>query len=63
VDRLKQILTGFNDECATSFFKSGKKQELIDRIVTQLELWRQTNNTDKWVRAKAVLHQVRTAGV
>jgi E3 SUMO-protein ligase PIAS1 len=63
VDRLKQILTGFNDECGTSFFKTGKKQELIDRIVAQLDVWRQTNSADRWMRAKAVLYQVRTAGV
>jgi E3 SUMO-protein ligase PIAS1 len=63
VDKLKQILTGFNDECSTTFFKSGKKQELIDRIVTQLDAWRQTNNSERWNKARAVIYQVRTSGM
>lgn len=63
VDRLKQILTGFNEECNTVFFKSGKKQEIIDRIVNQLDLWRQANCADKWLKAKAVLYQVRNSGM
>ncbi|EGO04293.1 hypothetical protein SERLA73DRAFT_157646 [Serpula lacrymans var. lacrymans S7.3] len=63
VDRLKQILVGFNEECFTIFSKSGKKQELIDRITTQLDIWRQANNADRWTKAKAVLLQVRSTGV
>ncbi|KAH7925216.1 hypothetical protein BV22DRAFT_1034323 [Leucogyrophana mollusca] len=63
VDKLKQILTGFNEQCLTLFHKSGKKQDLIDRIMSQLELWRQANNVDKWTKAQAVLHQVRTSGI
>ncbi|KAH7916427.1 PINIT domain-containing protein, partial [Hygrophoropsis aurantiaca] len=63
VDRLKQILAGFNDQCSTLFHKTGKKQDLIDRIMSQLELWRQANNVDKWTKAQAVLHQVRTSGM
>jgi hypothetical protein len=63
VDRLKQILTGLNEQCSTVFFKSGKKQDIIDRIVTQLDSWRHMNNTEKWVKAKAVLYQVRTSGM
>jgi len=63
VDRLKQILSGFNDECQAILFKSGKKQDLIDRIVSQLDQWRQANDADKWIRAKAVLHLVRNSGM
>jgi len=63
VDKLKQILTGFNEECSTVFFKTGKKQDIIDRIVAQLDIWRQANCADKWASAKAVLYQVRTTGV
>ncbi|EPQ60617.1 hypothetical protein GLOTRDRAFT_68408 [Gloeophyllum trabeum ATCC 11539] len=63
VDRLKQIITGLNDDCSTLISKSGKKQELIDRIVRQLDSWKQSNNTALWMKAKAILHQVRTSGV
>ncbi|KAF9076232.1 PINIT domain-containing protein [Rhodocollybia butyracea] len=62
VDRLKQILGGFNDECGTHFSKSGKKQEIIDRIVHTIDSWRQANSVDKWVKAKAILYQVRNSG-
>ncbi|KIJ68507.1 hypothetical protein HYDPIDRAFT_146698 [Hydnomerulius pinastri MD-312] len=63
VDKLKQILTGFNDQCQTVFHKSGKKQDLIDRIVGQMEAWRQANNVDKWTKAQAILYQVRNNGM
>ncbi|OAX44238.1 hypothetical protein K503DRAFT_846682 [Rhizopogon vinicolor AM-OR11-026] len=63
VDKLKQILSGFNEECNTVFHKSGKKQDLIERIVVQLETWRQANNIDKWSKAKAILYQVRNTGI
>ncbi|KAG1784012.1 PINIT domain-containing protein [Suillus placidus] len=63
VDKLKQILTGFNEECNTVFHKSGKKQDLIERIVQQLESWRQANNIDKWTKAKVILYQVRNTGM
>ncbi|ESK97922.1 miz zinc finger protein [Moniliophthora roreri MCA 2997] len=62
VDRLKQILQGFNDECGTHISKSGKKQEIIDKIVSILESWKQQNAVDKWNKAKAVLQQVRATG-
>lgn len=63
VDKLKQILAGFNEECNTVFHKSGKKQDLIERIVQQLESWRQANNIDKWTKAKVILYQVRNTGM
>ncbi|KAH0838266.1 miz zinc finger protein [Lanmaoa asiatica] len=63
VDKLKQILTGFNDQCQTVFVKSGKKQDLIDRIVHQMDAWRQSNNIEKWTKAQAILYQVRTSGM
>jgi E3 SUMO-protein ligase PIAS1 len=59
---LKQILTGLNDECGTHFSKSGKKQEIIDRIVTVFDSWRAANYEDKWAKAKAVVLQVRNLG-
>lgn len=62
VDKLKQILSGFNEQCNTSFHKSGKKQDLIDRVVFQMDTWRRENNVDKWTKAHAVLNQVRRTG-
>ncbi|KAF8213099.1 PINIT domain-containing protein [Mycena galopus ATCC 62051] len=63
VDKLKQILSGLNSECGTSFSKSGKKQDIIDRIVRTLDHWRSTSMTEKWVNAKAVVAQVRYSGI
>ncbi|CAA7258697.1 unnamed protein product [Cyclocybe aegerita] len=62
VDRLKQILAGFNDECGTHFAKSGKKQDLIDRIVVNMDQWQANSAEDKWLKAKAVIYQVRNTG-
>ncbi|KAF7339508.1 hypothetical protein MSAN_02165200 [Mycena sanguinolenta] len=63
VDKLKQILSGLNNECGTSFSKSGKKQEIIDRIIRTLDLWRASSMAEKWVKAKAVITQVRYSGI
>ncbi|KAF9457450.1 PINIT domain-containing protein [Collybia nuda] len=63
VDKLKQILTGLNEECGMHFPKSGKKQEIIDRIVATLDTWRTTNLEDNWVKARAVVYQVRNTGI
>lgn len=63
VDRLKQILSGLNDECGTHFSKSGKKQDIIDRIVATLDTWRAANMEDKWIKAKGVVYQVRNHGM
>jgi len=62
VDKLKQILTGLNEDCAGHYAKSGKKQELIDRIVAALDSFRLAGLEDKWLKAKAVIYQVRTQG-
>ncbi|KAF8168157.1 PINIT domain-containing protein [Crassisporium funariophilum] len=62
VDKLKQILSGLNDECGTHFSKSGKKQEIIDRIVAVLDMWRAANHEDKYMKAKSVVYQVRNTG-
>lgn len=62
VDRLKHIITGFNEECGTALSKSGKKQDLIERINRQLESWRMSQQADKFTKGKAVIHQVRTSG-
>ncbi|EIN13799.1 hypothetical protein PUNSTDRAFT_95125 [Punctularia strigosozonata HHB-11173 SS5] len=62
VDRLKHIISGLNDECSTNISKTGKKQELIDRINGALDGWRQASHTEKWTKAKSVLYQVRNSG-
>jgi E3 SUMO-protein ligase PIAS1 len=62
VDKLKQIITGLNDECGTSLPKSGKKQDIIDRIGFQLDHWRAARMEDKWLKAKNILSQVRSYG-
>jgi len=62
VDKLKQILSGLNDECGTHFSRTGKKQDLIDRIANALDSWRNGNFEDKWLKAKSVMQQVRTTG-
>jgi E3 SUMO-protein ligase PIAS1 len=63
VDKLKQILSGLNEQCGTNFSKSGKKQEIIDRIVVTLDHWRTGTMTEKWIKAKAVFAQVRYSGM
>jgi len=62
VDKLKQILTGFNDECGTHHNRSGKKQDLIDRATSSLDQWHNNKADDKWSKAKAVIAQVRSTG-
>ncbi|KAF5385229.1 hypothetical protein D9615_001478 [Tricholomella constricta] len=63
VDRLKQILSGFNEECSTHMAKTGKKQDVIDRIVAVLDNWRAQNMEDRWVKGKAIITQVRNTGI
>ncbi|EJF66776.1 PINIT domain-containing protein [Dichomitus squalens] len=60
VDQLKQILSAFNEECYTNHTKTGKKQDLIDKIVRSLDEWRRENNRERWSRAKAIMNRVRT---
>ncbi|KAF9270117.1 hypothetical protein L218DRAFT_1071605 [Marasmius fiardii PR-910] len=62
VDRLKQIIQGLNEECGTHISKSGKKQDLIDRLVSVIDGWKQQNMVDRWNKAKVVFDQVRSTG-
>ncbi|KAL1681508.1 PINIT domain-containing protein [Schizophyllum commune] len=62
VDRLKQTLTGINDECRTNLVKSGKKNEILTRITSLLRSYRDNNMTDQWTRAKGVINHVRSHG-
>ncbi|KAG6851171.1 hypothetical protein H0H93_015181 [Arthromyces matolae] len=63
VDRLKQILSGFNEECSAHLVKTGKKQEVIDRIVATLDGWRVQNLEDRWLKGKAIIAQVKNSGI
>ncbi|KAI5121284.1 hypothetical protein M0805_002328 [Coniferiporia weirii] len=63
VDKLKQIIAGLIEECRAQLSKSGKKQELIDRITGELDRYRYMRQAEQWTRARSVLHQVRTSGV
>ena len=62
MDRLKQIINGLVEECSAQLSKSGKKQDLIDRIIRELDNYRVNGKVEYWHRARAVLHQVRTSG-
>lgn len=62
VDKLKHILAGFNDECGMHFSKSGKKQDIIDRITAALDNMRASDSEDRWTKAKAIVYQVRNNG-
>ncbi|KAG6856642.1 hypothetical protein H0H87_002232 [Tephrocybe sp. NHM501043] len=60
VDKLKQILSGLNEECGSHLIKTGKKQEVIERIVSALDGFRDHNLEDRWLKAKAIIAQVRS---
>ncbi|KLO17060.1 hypothetical protein SCHPADRAFT_822182 [Schizopora paradoxa] len=62
VDRLKQIIQGISEENNVSLSKSGKKQDLIDRIVAELDKYHIRRLTEEWSRARAVLYQVKSTG-
>ncbi|KAI9065812.1 hypothetical protein FKP32DRAFT_1646795 [Trametes sanguinea] len=62
VEQLKQILTGFNDECYTNLTKTGKKQDLIDKITRELDNWRRSLSVEQWQKAKAIMQRVRQTG-
>ncbi|EIM92535.1 uncharacterized protein STEHIDRAFT_136385 [Stereum hirsutum FP-91666 SS1] len=62
VDRLKHIVAGFNEENFTMLSKTGKKQDLIERITGCMDLWKANRDVDKWTKARGVLYQVRNAG-
>ena len=55
VDRLKAIITGLNRDCDYHMPKSGKKQELIDRIRANLDEVFRLKQVDRWIAAKAVI--------
>ncbi|KAI0322662.1 PINIT domain-containing protein [Amylostereum chailletii] len=62
VDRLKTIIVGFNDECRSVIGKTGKKQDLIDRIIASLDKWKATSNLAMFTKARGVIYQVKHTG-
>lgn len=64
IDKLKRIIDGINDECRSirPIPKHGKKQDLIDRILAEMNDWHAKQNTEVYGRAKDVVGQVRDTG-
>ncbi|KIY50460.1 hypothetical protein FISHEDRAFT_71516 [Fistulina hepatica ATCC 64428] len=62
VDKLKIIVGSLNEECGTHLPKSGKKSDLIQRIVRTFDDWKAVRAVDKWTKALEVMNQVRKHG-
>ncbi|KAK2461956.1 hypothetical protein APHAL10511_006419 [Amanita phalloides] len=62
VDKLKHIIQGINEECHQQLAKSGKKQEIIERIEAFLDTLTARAAADQYTKAKDVILQVRTKG-
>ncbi|KAF7349619.1 E3 SUMO-protein ligase pli1 [Mycena sanguinolenta] len=56
---LKQIIVSLNLQCETRMARSGKKQDIVDRLRAQLATWKATNNVSKWKTAKAIIDEYR----
>lgn len=63
VDKLKHLVNGVNDECRIALSKSGRKQDLIDRLIHSMDSWKLRGDVEKWNKAKGVIQQVHTTGV
>jgi len=62
VDKLKHIIQGINEECHQQLAKSGRKQEIIERIEAFLDTLYARVGTDQYTKVKDVILQVRTKG-
>jgi len=62
VDKLKTIITAVNDECFAGISKTGKKQDLINRLSIWLDTLRNSNMGDKWQSARNIINSVRNNG-
>ena len=63
MDRLKSIILGLNEECQTNIGKTGKKQDLIDRISMVLDMWRSApGGSEKFTKARTVIYAVKRTG-
>jgi E3 SUMO-protein ligase PIAS1 len=62
VDKLRHIISGLNEQTSAGISKTGKKQDLIDRVRQVCNMWKTYGNADKWRKAKVILAQVRQNG-
>ncbi|KAJ7615515.1 PINIT domain-containing protein [Roridomyces roridus] len=56
---LKDIISGINTACRTSMSKSGRKQELIDRLRDTFAFWRTSDTGNNWRIAKTIIEQAQ----
>ncbi|KAJ6452023.1 PINIT domain-containing protein [Mycena vitilis] len=52
---LKQIIVSINTECGTHILRSGRKQDLIDRLSSQFATWKKSNDVARWKIAKGII--------
>ncbi|KAJ7093396.1 PINIT domain-containing protein [Mycena belliarum] len=55
---LKQIILSINNQCGTHMIRSGRKQELVDRLSMQLGAWKSNNDFAKWMAAKPIIDAI-----
>jgi E3 SUMO-protein ligase PIAS1 len=56
---LKQIILAINTRCGTNMIRSGRKQDLVDRLRGQFATWKNTNNVATWKTAMAIIDGIR----
>ncbi|KAJ7446598.1 PINIT domain-containing protein [Mycena latifolia] len=59
IAELKHIILSLNNECGTHMTRSGKKQDLVDRLCLQLGAWKSNNNMARWMTAKTIMDQFK----
>jgi len=62
IDRLKHIVQGINEECHQQLAKSGRKQDIIQRIEAFLDSSYNIAATDQYTKIKDIIQQVRSKG-
>ncbi|KAM6498061.1 PINIT domain containing protein [Amanita muscaria] len=62
VDKLKHIIQGINEECHQQLAKSGRKQDIIQRIEAFLDSLYTIAATDQYAKIKDIVQQVRSKG-
>ncbi|KAF7348866.1 hypothetical protein MVEN_01406700 [Mycena venus] len=56
---LKQLIISLNTECGTHMIRTGRKQDLVDRLRAQFATWKSTNNVARWRTAKAIIDEIK----
>ena len=62
VDRLKGIIQGINDTCGGSLSRTGKKQDLVSKIVALFSTWEGNADSVSLVRARHLLDHMDENG-